>query len=426
VVTGPQAQQEEIARLKRAVEELSLLNELARDISVSRDLDEINRIVVNRSLRAVQAEQANITLVDREKEESKGTLRFERHDGLEEHFHLNQTLLGMMFHERRAQLFNDVRNAEGLRNMVIEPGIRNLVSVPLMAGAELIGVLSAYNKIGGGDFTPEDKRILAIIGAQSAQVLENARREGIIRANEDMERDMILAEAIQEALLPDDPPGIPGYDICGTSVAAGHVGGDYYDFIPLEDRRWVIALGDVSGKGVPASLLMSNLQATLRSLVHFVGSCHQCVTACNRMLYLSTTPDKFATLFLSVLDTRSNVLTYCNAGHEQPFLVTAAGEVRRLDRGGLAVGILKEVEYEDEVVLLQPGDLVVIFSDGVTDMANPAEEYYGEERLLALVRAHRHQGTRDLVDLIRRQVREHAARAAPADDVTVVAVKRTE
>jgi serine phosphatase RsbU (regulator of sigma subunit) len=418
MATEPGSNGDEIRRLRRAVEELSVLNELARAISVSRDPAEINRTIVDRSRKAVKAEQANITLVDKERGISKGTLTFVRDDGAEEHFHLNQNLLGMMFNEKRAQLINDVHRDPRLSGVEVDTEIRNLISVPLMVGADLIGVLSAYNKREGRDFSPEDQRILAIIGSQSAQVLEHARLSAI-------DIDMKLAEHIQGGLLPQGGPEIPGYDIHGHTTPAGHLGGDYFDFIPLEDRRWGLALGDVSGKGVPASLLMSNLQATLRSQAHFVGSCHQCVRNVNRMLYLSTTPDKFATLFYAVLDTRSNVLTYCTAGHEQPFLVEAGGSVRRLDRGGLAVGIIDDFDFEDDVLIMQPGDLVVVFSDGVTDMENPAEENFGERRLMDLVLAHRHLGAGDLVDLIRGQVAKHAESADPLDDVTVMVIKRS-
>jgi len=416
---------DEVRRLRRAVEELSILNDLARAISISDDPKEIISTIVRRSLKAVKAEQANITMVDREEGNLEGTLTFVRTDDHGDHFHLGRDLAGMMFHHRRALVFNDVSGAPELKGLKVDEGVRNLVCVPLMVGAHLIGVLSAYNKADQRDFSDEDLRILAIIGSQSAQVLENARQKELVREGEEIRQDVELAYHIQSALLPGCSPDVPGYDICGTTVSAKRVGGDYFDFIPLPDQRWALALGDVSGKGIPASLLMANLQATLRSQVHHTQSCHECLSNSNRLLYLSTTPDKFATLFYCLLDTRSHVLTYCNAGHEQPFLFQADGKLRRLDKGGLAVGILEEFDYEDDVLMMQPGDMVVIFSDGVTDMTNADGDFFGEDRLHDLVARSRDLPARDLTALIRDQVQAFACGEPPVDDVTAVVIKRT-
>ena len=420
MTTASPSDQDRIRQLERAVEELSILNDLARAISLSRDYETIYQTIVKRSMKAVKAEQASISLIDDDDSFSHRTVAYNVRDGGEKHFHLNQRLKGMMSVEGRARVFNDVHGDETFRGIELDPAMRNLACVPLQVGAKVIGALSAYNKAGGRDFSEADLRILAIMASQSAQVLENARRQQELEKNRTLIQEMEFAEAIQEALLPHGPPEVPGYDIHGISVPAGHVGGDSFDFIPLDDQRWAVSLGDVSGKGLPAALLMSNLQATLRSLSTFLPSCHQCVAACNRLLFRTTTPDKFATLAYTLLDTRSHALTYCNAGHEQPILIGADGRVRRLDRGGLPVGITEDAKYGDDVVIMQPGDLVVIFSDGVVDMENPGEEHYGEKRLLALVEANRNLSARDLVELIRDQVAKHAAGAPPFDDVTVV------
>ncbi len=415
---------DEVERLRRAVEELSVLNDLARAISISQDSDQIIKTIISRSVKAVSAEEASITLVDQEEMVPTGTLIWERSEGDDDnHYHLNRNMLGCMCHEKRALLINDPTGDSRFRGIKITEGIRNFLCVPLMVGAELIGVLSAYNKI-GSDFNPDDQRILAIIATQSAQVLEMARLAKEGKEADRMREDMRLAELIQEGLLPKGAPDIPGFDVAGATLAAGHVGGDYYDFIPLKDNRWAFALGDVSGKGVPAALLMANLQATLRSQVLQGTSCHQCLTNCNRLMFLSTTHDRFATLFYGRLDIRSNVLTYCNAGHERPFHLARDGENHRLTAGGLAVGILEEFKYEDDIVILQPGDMIVIFSDGVTDMINDLDEAFGENRLENLLNTSREMSARELVDLIISEVKKHAGNEPAFDDVTVVILKK--
>jgi sigma-B regulation protein RsbU (phosphoserine phosphatase) len=414
----------EVERLRRAVEELSILNDLARAISVSLDSGEIMKTIINRSVKAVNAEEASITMVDRDEMVPTGTLIWERSGaGDDDHYHLNRNVLGYMCHEKRSLLVNDPASDPRFQGIKIAEGIRSFLCVPLMVGAELIGVLSAYNKIGDG-FNADDQRVLAIIATQSAQVLEKARLDQEAKASERIREDMRLAEIIQERLLPNGPPDIPGFDVAGASLAAGHVGGDYFDFIPLRDNRWGIALGDVSGKGVPAALLMANLQATLRSQALMEISCHQCMTNCNRLLFLSTSHDRFATLFYGRLDIRSNVLTYCNAGHERPLHLTSGGETKRLISGGLAVGILEEFDYEDDIVILEPGELLVVFSDGVTDMINTEDEAFGEDRLQELLNRNRDLAAKDLVALIIAEVQDHAGDEPAFDDVTVVIIKK--
>jgi len=417
-------QDDEVERLRRAVEELSVLNDLAQAISVSQDSDQIMKTVISRSVKAVSAEEASITMVNQDEMVPTGTLIWERsEDNESEHFHLNRNVLGCMCHEKRAMVINDPVNDPRFKSITIAEGIRNFMCVPLMVGAELIGVLSAYNKMGGG-FNPDDKRILAIIAAQSAQVIDRSRLAQEEKAANRMREDMRLAELIQEGLLPKGAPDIPGFDVAGATVAAGHVGGDYFDFIPLKDNRWAFALGDVSGKGVPAALLMANLQATLRSQVLQGTSCHECLTNCNRLMFLSTTHDRFATLFYGRLDIRSNILTYCNAGHERPYHLASSGVSRRLTSGGLAVGILEEFEYEDDIVILQPGEMVVIFSDGVTDMVNSRDEAFGEKGLEDILNGNRGLSSQQLVDLIISEVQKHADSQPAFDDVTVVVLKK--
>ena len=417
--------EEEVGRLRRALEELSILNDLARAISTSFDTEKIVSAVIRRSVKAIGADQASITMVNQDEMVPDGTI-IHIQDKEDEHYHLTRNLLGCMCHERRPLLINDVKNDPRLRGVKLSEGIHNMLCVPLVAGKGLIGVLSAYNKVGSEGFNEDDQRLLAIIAAQSAQVIERARLLEEEKATERLREDVRMAEKIQIGLLPDKSPEVTGYDMAGTSDPARQVGGDYFDFISLSDQRWAIALGDVSGKGVPASLLMANLQATLRGQAFQDGSCHHCMAWCNRLLFHSTPLDKFATLFYSVLDTRSHVMTYCNAGHEHPFLFTQGGEIKRLATGGLAVGILEEFKYQDDIIHFQAGDILVIFSDGVTDIVNENDEPFGEERLEKLLGEVKDLTATDMIAAVRKDLADHAGKMPPFDDVTLMVVKRNE
>jgi sigma-B regulation protein RsbU (phosphoserine phosphatase) len=415
--------EEEVGRLRRALEELSILNDLARAISTSFETEKIVSTVVHRSVKAIGAEQASITMVNQDEMVPDGTI-IHIQDDQDEHYHLSRNLLGAMCHERRGLLINEVKTDPRLRGVPLAAGIRNLLCVPLTVGSDLIGVLSAYNKVSEEGFNEDDQRLLGIIAAQSAQVLERARLLEEEKAAERLREDVRLAERIQAGLLPEKAPDVPGYDMAGASEPARHVGGDYFDFIGLSDQRLALALGDVSGKGLPASLLMANLQATLRGQAFQDSSCHDCVAWCNRLLFHSTPLDKFATLFYSVLDTRSHVMTYCNAGHEQPYLFSADGSLKRLATGGLAVGILESFDYKDDIVHFNPGDIMVVFSDGVTDIVNEQDEPFGEERLLALLHEVKDLTAADMIAAVRKDLAEHAGKMPPFDDVTLMVVKR--
>jgi len=257
--------QEENQRLKRAVEELSILNDLARAIGASLNTQEIIQTIVRRSLRAINAEQGVITLVDEQQQGTMKTLmRTMENSGDHEQFHFDQALLGWMHLNKKPLVMNDTKHDERFPDVPWSDSIRSLISVPMMVKSGLRGVLTVYNKKADALFSDDDQRLLAIIASQSAQVVENARLNEQEQTLILMQEEVRLASRIQTELLPKQPPKIQGYDIAGKAVPAQTVGGDYFDFIPIDEHRIAVCLGDVSGKGLPASLLMANLQATLR------------------------------------------------------------------------------------------------------------------------------------------------------------------
>ncbi len=228
---------------------------------------------------------------------------------------------------------------------------------------------------------------------------------------------------IQSDLLPKSAPVIPGYEMAGRTLPAQVVGGDYYDFIAVDDRRYAVCLGDVAGKGLPAALLMANLQATVRGQTLWNPSACDCMTRSNTLLFLSTDPGRYATMFYGVLNTRSHYFSYTNAGHNPPIVFGGGDRVSRLSVGGTVVGLFEGSTYEEDVVHLQPGDLLVIFSDGITEALNTAGDEFGDERLIAVVAERRAESSESLVDGIMSAVTLHARGTPQWDDMTVVVVK---
>ena len=417
--------QEENRRLKRAVEELSILNDLARAIGASVNLQDIMRTIIHRSIRAIRAEQGVITLVDHRAQDVMKTLvRTMASSSQSPQYHFSQSLLGWMHLNKKPLMLNDPRTDDRFRGVQWDESIRSLLCVPMMVKSTLIGVLTVYNKRDDAAFSDEDQRLLAIIAGQSAQIVENARLYEEEQALQRMKEEVRLAATIQMDLLPKAPPAVPGYDIAGVSIPAQLVGGDAFDFIPIDDTHIAVTLADVSGKGLPASLLMANVQATLRGQTLGGPGASVCVQRANKLLFQSTSPDKFVTLFYSVLDAGAHTLTYCNAGHDHPFHFSGPGSPKRLETGGLVVSIVEDFPYQEDTVSLAPGDVVVVYSDGITEAVDPLAAQFGDVNIESVVVASRTLGAAGIIDAIVGAVRHHADTAAQADDMTIVVIKR--
>jgi sigma-B regulation protein RsbU (phosphoserine phosphatase) len=420
----PPAQQDEVQRLRRAVEELSVLNDLARAIGASLNSQEIMHTIIHRSLRAMGAEQGVITLVDEQANQPMKTLiRTAVSSAGHSQYHFNQALLGWMHNNKKPLMLNDPENDPRFRGVKWDESVRSLLCVPMIVKSALRGALTIYNKKEGGKFSEEDQRLLAIIAAQSAQVIETARLYELEQSLIRMKEEVRLAATIQTDLLPKESPRVAGYEIAGKSVPAQVVGGDYFDFIPIDGKRVAVTLGDVSGKGLPAALLMANLQATLRSVSLMESSPRVCIERANRLLYQSTSSEKFVTLFYGVLDPDARTLSYSNAGHDNPFLFHQDEEPARLGVGGVVLSIMETFPYSEQTIPIGEGDLLVIYSDGIVEAINPDQEQFGQDRLAEVIRQHRDGSPGDLIDSIINAVKVHAGTAAQMDDMTLVVVR---
>jgi phosphoserine phosphatase RsbU/P len=417
--------QDEVRRLRRAVDELSILNDLARAIGASTNGEEIMQIIIRRSLRAVNADQGVITLVEEEEQSMKTLIRTRVSSADDPEYHLHQALLGWMHLNKKPLVVEDPRHDPRFRGVQWDTSIHTVLCVPLIVKSALRGVLTLYNKKDGLPFTSDDQRLLAIISAQSAQVIENARLIEEEKAYIKMQQEVGLAAKIQLDLLPRQNIAVPGYDIAARTIPAQSIGGDYYDFIPTSEGTLAICLGDVSGKGLPASLLMANLQATLRGQTLVSHRAAECLARSNKLLYRSTSPEKFATLFYGVLDPEHHTMIYSNAGHDWPYHIAADGSYTRLKTGGLMLGLFEEHRYEDEQIAFALGDLLVIQSDGITEAMNPRQEEFGEAKLQELLLANKGCSASEIIDLVVREVRKHAGANIQSDDITIMAIKRT-
>jgi PAS domain S-box-containing protein len=233
-----------------------------------------------------------------------------------------------------------------------------------------------------------------------------------------------MARNIQINLLPKSNPQIDGYDIAGKSIPALNVGGDYYDFIRLNDHRLAIALGDVSGKGLAAALVMSNLQATIRSLASINVTANECLERANKLLFRSTDAKTFVSLFYGILDTQKNTICYANAGQNLPLIFSPKNKPVPLNNHGLVLGTKEDVSYRAEEILINPGDRLFIYSDGIPEAMNEQREEFGDENLLEIVQQHRSHSADALIEKINTALNSHFGSMSQNDDMTMMLLSR--
>ena len=295
------------------------------------------------------------------------------------------------------------------------------VIVPIRLQGESRGQILLGQKMSREEYSRADLEFVSSIGNLAIISLENARLFKEAIEKQKMEDELLIAREIQKGLLPSVLPDIPGYRLSAANISSKQVGGDYYDVLGMPDGRFMIAIGDVSGKGSPAALLMANLQATIRALVPLNLSLSELTGRVNDLMCENTGGNKFVTFFWGAIEPALRVLTYVNAGHNYPYLMHADGSFDRLDRGGMILGVMKTtLPYEEGFVECRPGDTLVLFTDGVSEAMSTRQEEYGEERLERALRGALAGTAQEILDAIHRDVLLHTQGAPQSDDITMM------
>lgn len=416
--------EKENIRLKRAVEELSILNEIASAISSTMEVEEITRLILSKCIQRIDVEQGTITLLkEGTTDPFKTFVRVEDSPVKGVPYRLGVSLAGWMLKNQKPLLTNDLADDPRFKGVDREETkIRSMLCVPLKVKDRMIGLISLFNKKEEA-FTPDDQRLVAIIAMQSAQVIENARLYEEEKKLQQMEEDLKTARNIQRSLLPKENPSLPDIDIVGFTHPAREVGGDYYDFINIDQDRLAIVIADVSGKGMPAALLMANLQATLRGQALTNHTPKECVAKSNSLLCRSVEKGKFVTLFYGILNTKEKSLTYTNAGHCYPLIFDPERKLKKLEKSGLILGMLDNYPYQEEKIILQPEELILLYTDGITEAFNKENEQFEEERLIKVVQENFHLKAKDISQQILNHVIDFQEDVSQSDDLTLVVVK---
>ena len=300
---------------------------------------------------------------------------------------------------------------------------RLALAVPLSDGERTDGVLAIGERSSGTPFSAEDRQVAATLARQARAALENSRLQRVREQKERQDRELQIAREIQESLFPQRPPEVPGFEVAGRSRPCFEVGGDSYDWIPLDGGRLAVVVGDVAGKGTPASLLMASVHASVQVLAGTTEP-SRLVARLNDFLCTRAPASRFVTLFYAELDASSRRLRYVNAGHVPPYRVARDGTVSRFRAGGPALGIIPEASYDVGEFVLDPGDVVAIVTDGVTEAVSPDDVEFGDERVCDVVRGLAHEDAAGLLSgLVAAVERWTGGSGRFADDLTAVVLK---
>lgn len=418
--------QEENLRLRKAIEELSILNDLARVISSTMSLDVIIENIIKRSVKAVHCQQGMITLVDEISPSSMFTLiRAIDSSSNHQQFHLNQNILGWMMINKKPLISNNFPTDERFSGVKIEGDIHSLLCVPLLAKNKLIGILAAFNKKEkDGLFTDDDARLLSIIAGQSGQVLENARLYEQEQKRMSMEKELIAAREVQMNLLPKQLPNVLNFEFAAKTVPAKEIGGDFYDIIKVDDTSYEIVIADVAGKGLPAALLATLGKGVLCAQVLQHGSLQTQLKQSNAILRGSIPHKSFITLLIASIFPVSRTVKIANAGHCYPLLYHDDRKiVETLIIKGMALNISDDLQCEERTITMQPNDCLVLYSDGVDDAQNITREFFGADRMVNVIQSHGQSSANTILQKIIDEIELFSKGVSQFDDITLLILK---
>jgi sigma-B regulation protein RsbU (phosphoserine phosphatase) len=303
------------------------------------------------------------------------------------------------------------------------PSTRSEVAVPIVSGGVVIGALNLESDQRDA-FTASDAELLDFFAVAAATAIEKALLHRQVLDKHRIESQLAIARDVQASLLPASPSHLPGYDLAGVNLPTWEIGGDYYDYIPLPDRRLGLVVADVSGKGVPAALIMATFRAALRTELRRETEAADVMRGVNRLLCESSDAARFVTAVYGTLHADSGRFAYVNCGHNPPILLASGGAPARLDPGGPALGLLPDADFEPGSVTLDPGGTLALYTDGVVEVTDDGGTEYGAPRLERALRRSIGSPARDVIRAVVDDTRSHSGREGYDDDFTLLVVKR--
>ena len=419
---------------QRLLAELQFLAELCQVVASNTELQPILDWIVQKTTGLLKADEGSIKLLgpDTGAPTAKTIVR-KQSQGVDSgswEMPVATSVMGFLLHKGEAlaspDLLEDPR-FPGLKHA--KSRVRAVLAVPLRVGNRVTGMLAVTNREPGRQWTAEETQLLDIVATNSAGVIEQARlrveaeeKKRLEEENKRMERELDLAREIQMSLVPSRPLVLGPWEVHGQVVPARQVGGDYFDYFPIDADRFAITIADVSGKGVPAALLMSNVQASLRAFGSGERPIPEAMRRVNESVTRSSSGGKFITLFYGEVDVDKKVIRYTNAGHNYPLLRRKDGAVEELAEGGLLLGLFEEAEYKQGEIAFAEGDALLLYSDGISEAIDSRGHQFGEERLRSLWQSCCSLASGQMIGCLLSEVETFRGSAGQSDDMTAVIV----
>ncbi len=407
---------------KREALERDILLKVAREISSSLKLETVLNSIIDSMRKVVPYDSAALFLINH----NTGKIDYEIARGYSQqarnqlHLKIGQGVSGWVAKTGRSLIVRDVSREP--RYVRVDPDTRSELAVPIRAGRKVIGVFNLESHR-CDVYTPRRKKLLEAFAASAAVAIQNARLYRVSLEKKELEKELSIATKIQQTLLPRSLPSTRSLKLIAFNQPSKRVGGDLYDAFRTVDGRIAMAVGDVSGKGVPGAILMATLHAIYRTEIRRDLSPKRLITRINKQFHENIEVGKFATFFHAVVDIDGRMITYCNAGHNPAILLRADGSHELLHSTGLILGLIADAEYQEKKIDFMPGDLLVAYSDGIVEAENKDEELFGLERLIEVVAKNHRENVHVIKKAILTALKQFSHKLAAQDDITFMVLK---
>jgi phosphoserine phosphatase RsbU/P len=414
------------------VDKLRMLLDITKKISRSLDLQEVLNLVMDTLDSLIPYDAAGIFVVDCGDGgrkigsdepcvfQAEAVRGYDIHELSELHLKLGEGMIGHVALRAQPVIAPDVRNEPMYINA--RERTRSEMVAPIISNDEVIGVFDLESDELNA-YSDDDLEVLMLLASQVAIIIEKVMLHEQLVEKKRLEGQLEVARQVQLELLPAKDPELPGFDISAYNFPTEEVSGDYYDWVRIYEDQIGIVIADVAGKGVPAALLMAFLRASLRAATHIGYAPNISMAKVNYLLWESIERNQFVTAFYGILDATNRTLVFANAGHNPPLLLDADGQAEFIEHGGLPLGMFRDTRYYEYYLTLEPGQVLVLYTDGVTEALNPQEEEFDRKRLLTSVKAAREMSARGLIDAVEQDIMKWTDGRGSHDDVTFFIIK---
>ena len=415
-------------RMTRMLNEMGTLHEITHALESSDNLDTLLKYIMQKSHSIMNAESASLMLVIEETNELEFKIVLGPKATKVKPFRLpiGKGISGWVAETGKPVLIPDCYS-----DPRFDPSFdkrsgyytRTMLTVPMIYKSKTLGVMSVINRMDGKPFDENDQILFTIFASQAALSIENARLLHAAIEKERLDKELQVASEIQRLLIPQSIPESDYLETAAEYIPCKEVGGDFYDIIKLDDQRFIFVVADVSGKGIPGAMVVSNMQATLRAFLQYSADLKSVVSKLNEVIIRQTTSDRYITFFIGIYDHSSQQLKYINAGHNPPVLVSKNGEITELRTGGVFIGYLPW-DYESASVPFVKGDTLVLYTDGLVEAMNKNEDEFEFDRLKEILKKHHTENSKTLLNRIFKQVKKHIGSNPMEDDFTLLVSRR--